>query len=82
MYSHVLANLLQSCLTLYNPMAYSTPGLWDSPGKNTGVSCHGFLQVIFPTQGLNLHLLCPLHRQAGSLPLAPLGKLHTEEFPL
>ena len=29
------------------------------------------LQGIFPTQGLNLHLL---HQQAGSLPLAPSGK--------
>ena len=25
----------------------------DSPGKNTGVDCHFFLQGIFPTQGLN-----------------------------
>ena len=25
--------------------------LWDSPGKNTGVGCHAFLQGIFPTQG-------------------------------
>ena len=44
---------------------------WDSPGKNTGVGC------IFPspgdllTQGLNLCLLCLLHWQVGSLPLAP-----------
>ena len=30
---------------------------WDSPGKNTGVGCHALLQGIFPTQGLNLHLL-------------------------
>ena len=22
---------------------------WSSPGKNTGVSCHAFLQGIFPT---------------------------------
>ena len=29
---------------------------------------------IFLTQGLNLHLLCYLHWQVGSLPLAPLGK--------
>ena len=30
----------------------------DSPGKNTGVGCHALLlQGIFPTQGLNLHLL-------------------------
>ena len=26
---------------------------WGSPGKNTGVGCHGLLQGIFPTQGLN-----------------------------
>ena len=25
----------------------------DSPGKNTGVSCHALLQGIFPTQGSN-----------------------------
>ena len=30
---------------------------WGSPGKNTGVGCHFLLQVIFPTQGSNLHLL-------------------------
>ena len=33
---------------------------WDSPGKNTAVGCHAFLQRIFPTQGSNpgtLHLL-------------------------
>ena len=29
----------------------------DSPGKNTGVGCHTLLQGIFPTQGLNPHLL-------------------------
>ena len=26
---------------------------WDSPGKNTGVDCHSFLQRIFQTQGSN-----------------------------
>ena len=30
---------------------------WDSPGKNTGVGYCALLQGIFPTQGLNLHLL-------------------------
>ena len=30
---------------------------WDSPGKNTGVSCHFLLQGIFPNQGPNPHLL-------------------------
>ena len=35
---------------------YSLPGSSvheDSPGKNTGVGCHAFLQGIFPTQGSN-----------------------------
>ena len=30
---------------------------WDSPGKNTGMRCHFFLQGIYQTQGLNLGLL-------------------------
>ena len=30
---------------------------WDSPGKNTGVDCHAFLQGIFPTLGSNPGLL-------------------------
>ena len=33
---------------------------WDSPGKNTGVGCHAFLQGIFLTQGLNPYLWCLL----------------------
>ena len=44
---------------------------WDFPGKNTWVGWHFLLQGIFPTQGSNLHLL---HKQGGSLPLAPLEK--------
>ena len=50
------ATLLQSRLTLYDPMDDSLPGSsvhGDSPGKNTGVGCHSLLQGIFPTQGLN-----------------------------
>ena len=47
---------------------------WGSPGKNTGVGCHGLLQGIFPTQGSNPHLLNLLHWQVGSLPLASSGK--------
>ena len=43
---------------------------WDFPGKNTGVSCHFFLQGIFLTQG-STHLLQLLHWQADSLPLEP-----------
>ena len=36
----------------------------DSPGKNTRVDCHALLQGIFPTQELNLNLLCLLRWQA------------------
>ena len=45
-------------------------GLWDCPGKNTGVGCHFILQGIFLTQGSNLHLQ---HWQPSSLPLHHLG---------
>ena len=46
---------------------------WDSPGKYTGVGCHFLLLGIFTIQGSNPHLLCLLHQQVGSLPLAPPG---------
>ena len=49
-----------SCLLLCDPMNCSPPGSsvhGDSPGKNTRVGCHAFLQEIFPTQGLNWCLL-------------------------
>ena len=39
------------------------------------MGCHALLQGIFPNQGQNPRLLHLLHWQAGSLPLAPLGKL-------
>ena len=35
---------------------------WDSPGKNTGLGCHALLQGVFPTQGLNPHLVFPALR--------------------
>ena len=53
----VLCLVAQSCLTLCDPMDCSPPGssiYGDSPGKNTGVSCHALLRGIFPTtQGSN-----------------------------
>ena len=52
--------VIQSCLTLFDPMDCSFPGSCvhgDSPGKNTGVGCHALLQGIFPTPGSNLGLL-------------------------
>ena len=49
--------LLQSCLTLCDPLVSSPPDYWDFPGKNTGVDCHALLQGIFLIQGLNPWLL-------------------------
>ena len=50
---------------------------WDSPGKDTGAH---------PPSGdlFDPDLLCLLHWQAGSLPLAPLGKpsKHLKELKL
>ena len=46
---------------------------WDSPGKDTGVGRHAFLQGIFPIQGSNLRLFHLLHWPAGSFPPAHLG---------
>ena len=55
----VLCLVTQPCLTLCDPMDCSLPDplssslQGDSPGKNTGVSCHALLQEIFPTQWSN-----------------------------
>ena len=62
---YIIRNPACVCMLLYP---------WDSPGKNTKVGCHTFLQGIFPTQGLNLSLLSLLYRQAGHTQLAPPGK--------
>ena len=48
---------------------------WDSPGKNAEVHCPALLQGIFLAQGSSPHLLCLLHWQVGSWPLAPSGRL-------
>ena len=74
---YLSAKSLQLCPTLCNPTDCSLPGSsvhGDCPGENTGVGWHALLQGIFPAQGSNLLLLHLLHWQAGSLPLAPLGK--------
>ena len=78
-YVCMCAKLLQSCLTLCDPMDCSP----------TDSSVHGILQArilewlpfpppgdlrLFPTQGLNPRLLCLLHWQASSLPIVPPGK--------
>ena len=43
---------------------------WDSPGRNTGVSCHALLQGIFLTQThVSYYIFC-----IGTLPLVPPEK--------
>ena len=56
----VFVLVAQSYLTLCNPVNCSPPGssvLEDSPGKNTGVDCHAFLQGIFPPRDWT-HIFC------------------------
>ena len=59
---YLCAQLLQSCLTLCDPMDCSPPGssVHGISGKYNGVDCHFLLQGIFSTQGLNPRLLCLL----------------------
>ena len=59
LYSCACVKSLQSCPTLCDPVDSIPTSLlcpWESPSKNTGVSCHVLLQGIFPTKELNLHL--------------------------
>ena len=55
----VCTKSLPSCLTLCDPVDYTTRFLcpWDSPGKNTGVDDYTLLQGLFQTKGSNLRLL-------------------------
>ena len=73
----------QSCPTLYNPIDYTVHGILQARilewvafpfSLLQGVGCYFLLQGIFLTQGSNPHLLCLLHWQVVSLPLAPSGK--------
>ena len=71
-YTHekVKVSVAQSCPNQAPlPMEFSRQEYWSG--------YHSLLQGIFPTQGLNLGLLCLLYWQAGSLPLAPRGKPHS-----
>ena len=83
---HSAESVTQSCLSLCDPMDCSPARLlcqWCSPGKNTKVSSHSFLQGIFLTQGSNLGpqhcrqiLYCPRHQTPTvikNIDLAPSG---------
>ena len=57
-YACSVAKLCSDSVTLWTveePTRLLCP--WGLLGKNTGVSHHSLLQGIFPTQGLNMHLL-------------------------
>ena len=62
-WSYLLNIQVYSC-TLSCVWLFATPRTvrllcpWDYPGKNNELACHLLLQGIFPTQGLNPHLLC------------------------
>ena len=75
----VCARACAKCLWLYPPLwtiarqdplsvGFSRQEYWS------GLLC--LLQTVFSIQGWNLHLLCLLHWQTGSLPLVPPGKPH------
>ena len=71
----VCAMSLQSCPALHDTVDCSLSRLcpWDSPGKNTRVSCCVLPPGMFLTQRSNL-CLSLLHWQMCSLPLEPPGK--------
>ena len=58
-----MCSIAQSCPTLCDPNGLQPTRLLchrNSPGKNTKVVCHSFLQGIFPTKGSNPCLLLVL----------------------
>ena len=64
-----------------HPMGCSLPGscLWDSPDNSTRVGCYSLLQRIFPTEGLNQHLL--YYRQTlYHLSIVALSCINTHVF--
>ena len=74
----------KSCPTLVVPVDCSLPGssvYADSPGKNTGVSCHFLLQGIFPTSNSGLlHCRQSPALKADSLLTEPAGKPHERRY--
>ena len=52
-----IAWVLSQLFVTLQTVACQVPLTWDSPGKNTRVSCHALLQGIFPTQGSKVCLL-------------------------
>ena len=76
------AKAFQSCPTLCYPMGCHPQGSSVHGILQARIleDCHALLQEIFPTQVSNPRLLCLLHWQAGSSPLAPPGGQGTPEI--
>ena len=75
---HLITEL---CPTVCNPMDCSPPGSsvqGETPGKNTTVGCHGLLQGVFPTPGLNPGLP---HRRQILYCLSHQGMLVDKNWP-
>ena len=73
---HTCAKSFQLCPTLCNPMTVARQASL-SMGFSRQEYWSGLLcppPGDLPDPGLNLHLLCLLHWQVGSLPLGPPGK--------
>ena len=75
-----VASVMSNSLWLYELYFARLLCPWDSPGKNTGVVCHAFLQGIFLTQGLNPHLLYLLHCRWVLYPTEPPEKPNTNIY--
>ena len=76
MHAGYIVSVMSDSLRPYGPSSTRPLCPWDSLGKNAGLGCHAFLQGIFLTQGLNLHLLSLLQWQMGSLPVARKPSLY------
>ena len=70
----VLSHFSQVQLFAVPWTALQTPLSHDSPGKNTAVSCHSFLQGIFQLKGGRIESPMAPALQTDSLPSDPSGK--------
>ena len=55
------AKLCRTLMWLHGLQPARLPCPWGSPGKNTGVGCHFFLQGIFPTKN-QTHVSCTVRQ--------------------
>ena len=61
------AKLLQSCLTLCDPVDCSLLCLWDSSGKNKGVGCYALIQGRQGSRQANIAEACDLEGLCASV---------------